>query len=79
VDPINFHPDPRLGMKKYEFISYEPVKIIKTIVINDVWAELKKTPLVRIKFNSYMKMIDKHIKKYQAHKKQKTLTAFTVY
>ncbi len=42
VDPKYFKSDERLGMPQHEFISYEPVPIMKVEKIDDIYEELEK-------------------------------------
>lgn len=51
VSAKQFHTDDRLGMKHHEFIADEPVKIISTIVINDVYKELLKSNIILYTFD----------------------------
>ena len=43
VDGTPFHSDPRLGMLQHEFISDNPVPILSTEKVDDVWQALMET------------------------------------
>jgi len=51
VSSKQFHSDKRLGMKRYEFIADEPVRIISTQKINDILKELLKSDIFMIKYD----------------------------
>lgn len=61
VDPENFKKDKRLGMQGVEFISKKNEKILKKEVIEDVYAELKKSKINFITFGMKMKAIEKYL------------------
>ena len=60
-----FHTDKRLGMQYHEFISDEPVKIIKTIVVKDVYQELRKSDILLFTFDK-IKFIYFNKRKYNS-------------
>lgn len=51
VSPTGFESDPRLGMPRHEFIRREPVRILETEYIADVWKALKHEKIVLIKYS----------------------------
>lgn len=51
LDPNNFNPDQRI--QPTEFISNQPVKILKTYRIKNLYSSLKKSDLVLITWDDY--------------------------
>jgi hypothetical protein len=51
VNAKQFHTDERLGMKNYEYIADQPVDILSTKIINDVYKELLKSDIRMITFD----------------------------
>lgn len=51
VDPEQFGTDHRLGMQKHEFISKQPVKIVKTEKISSVYKFLKDSSMNMITYD----------------------------
>ena len=60
-----FHNDKRLGMVYHEFIADEPVKILKTIIIKDVYRELRKSDIKLFTFDK-IKFIYFNQRKYNS-------------
>lgn len=61
LDPKQFKQDKRLGMYNHEFISYNPVNILKTEKIKDIYEELVKSELNIVTFDMKVECIDKII------------------
>ncbi len=58
-----FHPDPRLGLLNYEFISKQTVKVEKIEKIEDLYKTLKKKNINMVTFETNMKLLLDYIKK----------------